>query len=95
MAISSSLLLHCPNYCLIFPEGIKDIRRQDFCCLFLFTSSLNTAENSEIFTFWIMAKGRKLTEDILQVLHEKEHKYKKIDGNTPGCNDDDEINHIR
>ena len=34
IAISLSLLLHCPKYCPIFPEGIKDIRRQDFCCLF-------------------------------------------------------------
>ena len=95
IAISLSLLLHCPKYCPIFPEGIKDIRRQDFCCLFLFNSSLNTVENSEIFTFCIMAKGRKLTEDILQLLDEKEHKYKKTDSNTPDCNDDDEINHIR
>lgn len=42
-----------------------------------------------------MAKGRKLTEDILQLLDKKEHKYKKTDSNTPDGNDDDEINHIR
>lgn len=36
-----------------------------------------------------MAKGRKLTQDILQLLDEKEHKYKKTDSNTPDYNDDD------